>query len=308
MEALLSKTFQNLSKNSMANKMAKKYGLRFGAKRFVAGSTLEQAVERVRELNNEGMLAMLNYLGEFTNSGTSASETTEDLMRSLKAINNEQLDCYLSIKLSSIGLEIGKDVCLENLTKILDEAEATGTFVRLEMENYYNCQKTLDIFKEMKTKYENIGTVIQAYLYRSAKDISDLNNYKANLRLVKGAYKESAEVAYPKKSDVDENFKSMITTHLLNGNYAGVATHDDAAIKHTIRVAEQNNISKDNFEFQMLHGIRPELQKQLRDEGYKIRVYLPFGTDWFGYFMRRLAERPENLTFVIKNSFKKGAV
>ncbi|WP_101845098.1 proline dehydrogenase family protein [Halobacillus sp. Marseille-P3879] len=308
MEALLSKTFQNLSKNSMANKMAKKYGLRFGAKRFVAGSNLEQAIESVRELNNNGMLAMLNYLGEFTNSETSASETTEDLVGTIKAIRNEQLDCYLSIKLSSIGLEIGKDVCLDNLKKILDEAEATGTFVRLEMENYSNCQKTLDIYKEMKTKYENIGTVIQAYLYRSAKDISDLNNYNANLRLVKGAYNESAEVAYPKKSDVDENFESIITTHLLNGNYAGVATHDDAAIKHTIRVAKQNNISKDSFEFQMLHGIRPDLQKQLRDEGYKIRVYLPFGSDWFGYFMRRLAERPENLAFVVKNTFKKGAV
>ncbi|SEA91574.1 proline dehydrogenase [Thalassobacillus cyri] len=308
MEALLSKTFQNLSKNSIANKMAKKYGLRFGAKRFVAGSNLEQAVDCVRELNSNGMLAMLNYLGEFTNSKTSAAETTEDLLRTLDAIKDHQLNCYLSIKLTSIGLEIGEDVCSENLQRILDKSEATDTFVRLEMEDYSNCQKTLDIFKEMKTKYRNIGTVVQAYLYRTENDINDLNNYNANLRLVKGAYNESSEVAYPNKADVDKNYKNIITTHLLNGNYAGIATHDDDAIRHTIRVAERNEIPKNNFEFQMLHGIRPELQKQLRDEGYKVRVYLPFGNEWFGYFMRRLAERPENLTFVVKNTFKKGAV
>jgi proline dehydrogenase len=178
-------------------------------------------------------------------------------------------------------------------------------FVTIDMEDYSRCQKTLDIFKQLKTEYDNVGTVLQAYLYRTANDIEDLKDYHPNLRLVKGAYKESPEVAFPDKKDVDENFKKIIKMHLLNGNYTAVATHDDAIIEYTKQLVKEYNIPNSQFEFQMLYGIRPERQEQLVREGYTMRVYVPYGTDWYGYFMRRLAERPANVAFVLKGIFRK---
>lgn len=285
--------------------MAKKYGLKFGAKRFVAGDKPEQAVATVRELNQKGMAAMLNYLGEFVHSEAEAAQATENCIKTLDLIHDYSLDCNLSVKITSLGLDISKELCLKNLRKVLDHAKERNIFVRIEMEDYTHCQPTLDIFYELRKEYENIGTVIQAYLYRTEKDMEDLNKYNANLRLVKGAYQESSEVAFPKKEDVDKNYDKIVKQHLLNGNYAGIATHDDKAIEEFIRFAEEHNIPKDQFEFQMLYGIRNELQKDLANRGYKVRVYVPYGIDWFGYFMRRLAERPENVSFVIKNSLKR---
>ncbi|MBN6206673.1 proline dehydrogenase family protein [Ralstonia pickettii] len=299
------KVFSSLSTNKVANKMAKRYGMKLGAKRFVAGDSPEHAVATVQELNKNGMVAMLNYLGEFVHSKEAAAEAADNCMKTLDLIHDYQLDCNLSVKISSLGLDISKEVCLENLRQILDYAKERDTFVRIEMEDYAHCQLTLDIFYELKEEYDNIGTVIQAYLYRTKEDMEDLNKYNANLRLVKGAYQESAEVAYPKKEDVDRRYDEIVKQHLLNGNYAGIATHDDQAIEEFIRFADENNIPKDQYEFQMLFGIRNELQKTLVDRGYKVRVYVPYGVDWFGYFMRRLAERPENVSFVLKNSFKR---
>lgn len=301
---LLSNTFQTLAKNKMANKMAKKHGLKFGAKRFVAGDSIEQAVACVRRLNENGMVAMLNYLGEYVFTEEAAQEATRNCIRTLDAIHQSKIDSNLSVKITSLGLDISKELCISNLKQILDRAKAYGNFVRIEMEDFSHCQLTIDIFKELKEEYHNIGTVIQAYLYRTEDDIDDLNKYQANLRLVKGAYKESSEVAFPKKSDVDKNYETIIKKHLLNGNYAGLATHDDAMIKKLIQFTKENRIPKSQFEFQMLYGIRSDLQKQLADQGYKVRVYVPYGVDWFGYFMRRLAERPENVAFVLKNTFK----
>jgi proline dehydrogenase len=304
MEKLLSNTFQTLAKNKTANKMAKKHGLKFGAKRFVAGDSIEQAVACVRKLNENGMVAMLNYLGEYVFTEEAAQEATRNCIRTLDAIHQSNIDSNLSVKITSLGLDISKELCIRNLKQILDRAKAYGNFVRIEMEDYSHCQLTLDIYKELREEYGNIGTVIQGYLYRTEDDIDDLNKYKANLRLVKGAYKESSEVAFPKKSDVDKNYETIIKKHLLNGNYAGLATHDDAMIKKIIKFTEKNHIPKSQFEFQMLYGIRSDLQKQLANQGYKVRVYVPYGVDWFGYFMRRLAERPENVAFVLKNTFK----
>jgi proline dehydrogenase len=203
-----------------------------------------------------------------------------------------------------LGLDISKELCIQNLKQLLDRARSYGNFVRIEMEDHSHCQLTLDIYKELRQEYDNIGTVIQAYLFRTEDDINDLNQYKANLRLVKGAYKESSTVAFPNKSDVDKNYERIIKTHLLNGNYAGIATHDDRMIENIIQFTQQHQIPANQFEFQMLYGIRSDLQKKLATHGYKVRVYVPYGSDWFGYFMRRLAERPENLTFVLKNTFK----
>lgn len=304
MEQLLSNTFQTLAKNKTANKMAQKYGLKFGAKRFVAGDSIQQAVACVRKLNENGMVAMLNYLGEYVYTEEAAQEAANNCIRTLDAIHQSNIDSNLSVKITSLGMDISRELCIRNLKQILNRAKAYGNFVRIEMEDYSHCQLTLDIYKELREEYDNIGTVIQAYLYRTEDDIDDLNKYKANLRLVKGAYKESSEVAFPKKSDVDKNYETIIKKHLLNGNYAGLATHDDAMIKKIIQFTEENHIPKNQFEFQMLYGIRSDLQKQMADQGYKVRVYVPYGTDWFGYFMRRLAERPENVAFVLKNTFK----
>lgn len=288
----------------MANKMAKKYGLKFGAKRFVAGDKTQQAIECVRKLNQQGMVAMLNYLGEYVFTEKAALEATENCLHTLDAIYKSGIDSNLSIKITSLGLDISKAFCMENVKRIVDRARQYGNFVRIEMEDYTHCQLTLDIYKELRQEYDNVGTVIQAYLYRTEEDIQDLNRYKANLRLVKGAYKEPANVAFPKKSDVDQNYEKIIKMHLLNGNYAGIATHDDVIVDKILQFTQEHQISKDQFEFQMLYGIRSDLQKKLATLGYKVRVYVPFGTDWFGYFMRRLAERPENVSFVLKNTFK----
>lgn len=304
MSKVVSNTFLTLSTNKTANKMAKRYGLKLGAKRFVAGDKVQHAVDTVRELNDQGMVAMLNYLGEYTNSEKAAEEAASHCIRTLEAIHENGLNCNLSVKISSLGLDVSKDFCLNNLRKILTKAKECDNFVRIEMEDYAHCQQTLDIFKQLREEFDNTGAVIQAYLYRAENDIEDLNKYNANLRIVKGAYQESPNVAFPKKSDVDKNYKRLVEAHLVNGNYAGIATHDAAMIEHCIQFAEANSVNRNQFEFQMLYGICSDLQKQLVDRGYKVRVYVPYGVDWFGYFMRRLAERPENITFVLKNSLK----
>ncbi|MFC2947644.1 proline dehydrogenase family protein [Virgibacillus sediminis] len=305
MSKVLTNTFSSLSRNQIANKLAKKYGLKFGASRFVAGDNISDAVKHVRALNNNGMAAMLNYLGEFVTSEEEADLATENCIRTLDAINKYGLDCNLTVKPTSLGLDLDKEVTLTNLKKILDVAKEYDNFVRVEMEDYSHCQVTLEIFKELKAEYDNVGTVLQAYLYRTEKDIDDLNRYNANLRLVKGAYNEPPNIAFPNKAEVDESYEAIIKTHLLNGNYAGVASHDPKIIREVIKFTKENNISKGQFEFQMLYGIRPELQRKLAENGYKMRVYVPYGIDWFGYFMRRLAERPENVSFVLKNTIKK---
>jgi proline dehydrogenase len=304
MEKILSNTFQTLAKSKTANRMAKKYGLKLGAKRFVAGDSILHAIDCVRKVNDDGMVAMLNFLGEYVYTEEEAFEATRNCLLTLDAIYETGIKSNLSVKVTSLGLDISREVCIQNLRRILERAKEYGNFVRIEMEDYSHCQLTLDIYKELRQEYENVGTVIQAYLYRTEKDIDDLNHYNANLRLVKGAYKESPEVAFPKKSDVDKNYETIIKTHLKNGNYAGIATHDDVMINNIIGFTEQYQISRDQFEFQMLYGIRSDLQKLLTENGYKVRVYVPYGIDWFGYFMRRLAERPENVTFVLKNTFQ----
>lgn len=289
----------------MANKLAKKYGLRFGASRFVAGDGLMDAVEQVRQLNHQGMSAMLNYLGEFVQTEEEAVVQTEKCMDILDAIDEHQLDCNLTVKPTSLGLGMHNDLARRHIRSILERAKTYDNFVRIEAEDYANCEAIIELFKELRLEYDNVGTVLQAYLYRTETDINDLKDYRANLRLVKGAYNEPPNVAFPKKADVDANYEKIIKTHLLHGNYAGIATHDEKIIREIIDFTKKNDIQSDQFEFQMLYGIRPELQRELADEGYKMRVYVPFGTDWFGYFMRRLAERPENATFVLKSVFKK---
>ncbi|WRP05981.1 proline dehydrogenase [Rossellomorea aquimaris] len=305
MEQAMRNFFLFLSKNKPMTKLAKKYGLRFGAGRFVAGSSILQAVEVIRELNSQNLVVTIDYLGEFVDNEREANEMALECVEAIRAIGKEKLKSQLSLKMTSMGLDISEEIVMKNMRLILDEATKQNVFVTIDMEDYSRCGKTIDIFKRLKSEYDNIGTVIQAYLYRTEKDMDDLNAYSPNLRLVKGAYKESHEVAFPEKKDVDDNFKKIIKTHLLNGNYTAIATHDDEMIEYTKRLVEEYNIPRDQFEFQMLFGIRVERQHELVKEGYKMRVYVPYGTDWYGYFMRRLAERPANVAFVLKGVIKK---
>ncbi|MFI8576018.1 proline dehydrogenase family protein [Rossellomorea aquimaris] len=305
MEQAMRNFFLFLSKNKPMTKLAKKYGLRFGAGRFVAGSHILQAVEVIRELNSQNLVVTIDYLGEFVDNEREANEMALECVEAIRAIGKENLKSQLSLKMTSMGLDISEEIVMKNMRLILDEATKQNVFVTIDMEDYSRCGKTIDIFKQLKSEYNNIGTVIQAYLYRTEKDMDDLNAYSPNLRLVKGAYKESPEVAFPEKKDVDDNFKKIIKTHLLNGNYTAIATHDDEMIEYTKRLVEEYNIPRDQFEFQMLFGIRVERQHELVKEGYKMRVYVPYGTDWYGYFMRRLAERPANVAFVLKGVMKK---
>ncbi|SFJ79127.1 proline dehydrogenase family protein [Thermoflavimicrobium dichotomicum] len=306
MEQLMRNALLFLSKNRLANQAAKKWGLRFGASRFVAGETIESAIQVVRELNRQGIAATLDHLGEFVFSEEEAIESADYCIRTLDAIHESGVNSNLSLKLTQLGLDISKDLCMKNMRRILDRAKEHGNFVRIDMEDYAHNEVTMEIFKELRREYgETIGLVLQAYLYKVEKDLDELNSFKPNLRLVKGAYKESPEVAFPNKEDVDKNFIKIIEKHLLYGNYAAVATHDEKVIEHVKKFVKEHNIPNSQFEFQMLYGIRTQMQQQLAKEGYTMRVYVPYGNDWYGYFMRRLAERPANVGFVLKSMFKK---
>lgn len=304
---MLSKVSRNVfmfaSKNKAMNKVAKKWGLRLGASQVVAGSTIEAAIATVRELNKKGLVCTLDHLGEFVSSREEALEATEYNMRTLEAIAESGVDCNLSVKLTQLGLDIDDTFCLGNVLRVVEAAKRTNNFVRIDMEDYSHCQKTLEILRELSKLYDNVGTVIQAYLFRSQQDIIDLRGKP--LRLVKGAYKELPDVAFQDKKEVDENYFNLIKLHLLNGSYTAIATHDHEIISKVIAFVKEHEISSNQFEFQMLYGFRTDMQLQLVQEGYKMRVYVPFGDDWFGYYMRRLAERPQNVAFAFRGLFSK---
>ncbi len=295
--------FLYASQNKALNKAAKKWGLKLGASQVVAGMTIESAVKQVEKLNRQGLVCTLDHLGEFVSSREEALEATDYNIRTLEAIAKTGVNSNLSVKMTQLGLDIDRNFCLQNMRKILAAAKKHNNFVRIDMEDYSHCQVTLDILRELRKTYDNVGTVIQAYLFRSEQDIKELEGI--SLRLVKGAYKESPEVAYQEKELVDENYFNIIKQHLLSGSYTAIASHDHVIIDRVKAFAKKHNIPTDQFEFQMLYGFRTDMQLELVKEGYKTRVYIPFGNDWFGYFMRRLAERPQNVSFALKGLFSK---
>ncbi|WP_232697750.1 proline dehydrogenase family protein [Brevibacillus daliensis] len=306
MEQLLKNFFLFLSKNQSLNKAAKKWGLRFGASRVVSGETIAEAITKVRELNQKGLVCTLDHLGEFVFSVEEANESADYCIKTIEAVHESKVDCNLSLKMTQLGLDISRDLCVSNMRRVLDAAKrCDNLFVRIDMEDYAHNQVTMEVLDELLLDYDNVGTVIQAYLFKAEQDIKDLKDSGVNLRLVKGAYKESPEVAFPAKADVDENYKKIIKLHLQNGNYAAVATHDDTMINYVKQLEKEFNLPRTQFEFQMLYGIRTQSQIDLAKEGYKMRVYVPYGNDWYGYFMRRLAERPANVSFVIKGMFSR---
>lgn len=305
MEALNKSFFLFLASRPSLDRFAKRWGSKFGADKIVGGETFEHAVPLIQSLNSQGLRVTVDHLGEFVSSEAEARERTLECLQTIRMISAHDLNSQLSLKVTSLGLDINPDLVWGNMVKIMDEAEKHGVFVTIDMEDSSRTQATLDLYKALKKKYSNIGTVIQSYLYRSDQDLDDLNEVKPNLRLVKGAYKESAKVAFPDKSDVDHNLKLLIKKHLLNGNYTAIASHDDAIIQYTKELVREHGIAKDQFEFQMLYGMRSERQLELLAEGYTVRVYMPYGNDWYGYFMRRLAERPANIAFALNGLFKK---
>ena len=280
------------------NRMAKGF-----ASRFVAGETLDTAIEAVRQLNAKGITATLDLLGESVRNEGEARESARAYIEMLDRIREKKLDANVSVKLTAMGLDISEDLCVSNMQNILDRARDHSSFVRLDMESSDYTQKTLDLFYErLYPSYRaNVGIVLQSYLYRTSADVEEANKASARVRLCKGAYKEPAAVAYPDKKDVDESYVRCMRTLLTDGHYPGIATHDEAIVRETKRFARDNDISTDQFEFQMLYGVRRDLQEKLVREGYRMRVYVPFGTQWYPYLMRRLAERPANVAFITGN-------
>ncbi|WP_163527105.1 proline dehydrogenase family protein [Halobacillus ihumii] len=305
MEAISKNFFLYLSNNKVLDRLAKRFGTRFGADKIVGGETFSQAIPLIKQLNHDGLHVTVDHLGEFVDSEAESRKRSQECIETIQAIAHHQLNSEISLKLTSLGLDLNKELVMENMERILQEAERHDITVTIDMEDSSRCGETLEIYKALKEKYHNLGTVIQAYLYRSNEDVDELHAYDPYLRLVKGAYKESGKVAFADKPEVDANLKRLIKKNLLNGHYTAIASHDDAIINFTKELVKEHGISTDQFEFQMLYGMRNQTQYDLLKEGYKVRVYMPYGDDWYGYFMRRLAERPANIAFAIKGIFSK---
>ena len=271
------------------------------AQRFVAGDKLDNAVLAARAVNQAGQAASLDMLGENVADEASARRSAQDYVAIFDRIAQERLDSNVSLKLTMLGLDLSADLCAELLDGIVSHAARYSNFVRVDMEGSAYTQRTIEIVKRVRARHENVGTVMQAYLHRTEQDIRDLLAVGCRIRLCKGAYSEPPSVAFPQKSDVDANYVKLMKILLPSGVYHGIATHDPAMLQATKNFVRENKIDRDRFEFQMLYGIRTDLQRQLVREGYRLRIYIPYGTDWFPYFMRRLAERPANLTFFLRS-------
>jgi len=274
------------------------------ARRFVAGETLDDAVAAARKCNHAGLMATLDYLGEHASSEADALRARDVYLAIFDRIAREQLDSNVSLKLTQIGLDLGAEFCRAILESIVERAASYGNFVRIDMEGSIYTQRTIDICKQVRAKTPAVGAVIQSYLRRSEQDVEDLLAMGCRIRLCKGAYKEPPEIAFQKKSEVDANFVRLMELLLSDSAYHAIATHDPRMIAATVAFAARRGISKERFEFQMLYGIRTDLQRQLVREGYRVRIYIPYGRDWFPYFMRRLAERPANLFFFVRHLFR----
>jgi proline dehydrogenase len=307
-----------LSSAAWARRIVSSWGIsRRVSSRFVAGDTLEDAVRTIRALNEAGMNATIDHLGENVETPDDAEHAAEDYLALLDRVQEANLRANVSLKLTQLGISIDFELCARNLQRIVDRARSYGNFVRIDMENSAILEDTLRVYQQLKQQgATNLGVVIQSYLYRSEDDVKKLAQGGTPVRLVKGAYDEPADIAYPKKRDVDEAFDRE-TELLIHGALShdsvpvsddgrtpplpAIATHDHLRIQFACKVAKDLGLPKECLEFQLLHGIRTELQRTLLDDGYPVRIYVPFGTEWYPYFMRRLAERPANLWFFISN-------
>jgi proline dehydrogenase len=274
--------------------------------RFVAGEDIEEAIAAIREINQKGCTASFDHLNESVANAGETEEEVREYLQILSRIDETGINSNVSIKLTQFGLEIDPELTYKNARRIVEDAARRGNFVRVDMEASKVTQVTIDIFKRLRAEFglNDVGIVVQSYLRRTYSDVQDLLKIPARIRICKGAYNESSEVAFPDKKDVDDNYVRVMQTLLSSGVYHGIATHDPKMIEATIEFVQREGIGKEAFEFQMLYGIRRDLQAQLAKDGYNMRIYVPYGKHWYPYFMRRLAERPANIWFVLKNMFK----
>ena len=274
--------------------------------RFVAGEDIEEAIAAIREINAKKCTASFDHLNESVSSAAETEEEVREYLRILARIDETGIRSNVSIKLTQFGLEIDPELAYRNARQVVEDAARRGNFVRIDMEASNVTQVTIDIFKRLRAEFglNDVGIVLQSYLRRTIADVHDLLKIPARIRICKGAYKEEADVAFPDKKDVDANYVRVMQVLLSSGVYHGIATHDPNMINETIRYMKREGISRDAFEFQMLYGVRRDLQERLARDGYNMRVYVPYGKTWYPYFMRRLAERPANVWFVLKNMLR----
>ena len=302
--------FHTLARSGFLKRLASQYGMsseRSFARRFIAGESVDEAIRAARAIQMQGLLLTLDYLGESAATLDEADAATREYLRILDVIVASGIERNVSLKLTQLGLEVDRATCVDNLRRILDPAQRHGFFVRIDMENSPYTEVTLDIFETLwQQQYRNVGVVLQSCLYRSEADARRVTALGGRIRLVKGAYKEPKSVAWQKKSEVDAAYVGLMRMLLDEGVYPAIATHDPAIIDATTAYAHERRIASDRFEFQMLYGVRRDLQRSLVARGYRMRLYVPFGREWFPYFMRRLGERPANVAFVLKSLLREG--
>ncbi len=286
------------------SKIAQKFVLNFPlakrvARRYVAGETLQEALAVSQKLNQEGMQVALDLLGENVSTLEAATRFTTRYLDMLEQVQQSGVRCYISLKLTQLGLDQGQEVALNNLRTILSAAASKQLFVRIDMEGSYYTDATVAVFRQARQEFDNVGIVLQAYMRRSKSDVASVNRLQGQVRLCKGAYSEPPSVAYQSRREVTNNMLDLMADLMKEGNHPAIASHDEEVIQAALRFSKEYGISPDQFEFQMLYGIRRERQLELIRQGYQVRIYVPFGLDWYPYFMRRLAERPANLWFFL---------
>jgi proline dehydrogenase len=274
--------------------------------RFVAGDTVDEAIPFIRQFNAENCTASFDHLNESVGSAVEAEQEVAEYLNILAKIDEQRIRSNVSIKLTQFGLGVDPELAYQNARRVVEEAHRRGNFVRVDMEDSSVTQATIDIFKRLRAEFDlnTVGIVLQSYLYRTYADAQELVKLPARIRICKGAYNEPPEVAFPDKKDVDTNYVKVMQLLLGSGTYHGIATHDPKMIDATIDFASREGIGKEKYEFQMLYGVRRDLQRQLARDGFNLRIYVPYGKHWYPYFMRRLAERPANIWFVLKNLAK----
>ncbi|MBA2315004.1 MAG: proline dehydrogenase family protein [Chloroflexi bacterium] len=275
-------------------------------RRFIAGERLEDALTVLERLREQGLRWTLDVLGESVSSPESAQAAADRYLEALDALSERGLEANVSIKLTQMGLGIDPELCRSNVARVVERAAQLGAFVRIDMEDHTKSDVTLEIARSLHGGYDDVGVVIQSYLRRSAADIEQLIGEQIRVRLCKGAYDEPPSVAFARKVDVDESFAQLMERLMLAGRYPGLATHDEGLIARAIQLADQHGVGPEQFEFQMLYGVRRDLQDWLVEQGWTVRVYVPFGAEWYPYFMRRLAERPANALFMLRSVVREG--
>lgn len=297
--------FHLLARSGLVKRLASRHGMDRNtgfARRFIAGETIDEALQAARVIQDQGYLLTLDYLGESVRTHEEAAAATSEYLRLQQVIAASGIERNVSLKLTQLGLDIDRATCVDNMRRILGPASELGFFIRIDMEDSAHTAVTLDVFETLwRQDYRNVGIVLQSYLRRTEADLARVLGLGARVRLVKGAYREPGAVAFPSRGDVESHFVTAMRQLLDSGQYHAIATHDPAMIEATVAYARSRGIAPDRFEFQMLYGIRRDLQASLTAQGYRVRIYLPFGTQWFPYFMRRLGERPSNVTFLLRS-------